>query len=230
MLYRCPRFWLTQANYIFSRLQISSSFEDYVVIQIVEFELVISTNTVYIPDGFLFLCPEKEFRTGPSSFKWPECPAYWSLDPTGAERLGKEDSTNLGFPSLQFSMTIRGRSWDPSVYAGLRHFHQAKGFDPDSQDIARHLRHELYQIPGEVDTPFSREHEDCDSFNPDGDPGAKNMSASASKINEVDHSTADGDGAEALGLPDELSPVSWTFNVQIILMIFIALSQLYDQV
>jgi hypothetical protein len=52
-------------------------------------------------------------------------------------------------------MEIRGQSWDPSVYAGLRKFHQAKDFDPESQDVARHLGHPLYQLSGERNTLFA---------------------------------------------------------------------------
>ncbi|KAJ7340577.1 hypothetical protein DFH08DRAFT_658284, partial [Mycena albidolilacea] len=95
---------------------------------------------------FLFLCPPTDFQIGPSSFKWPECPAYWSLDPFGTDPLSWEDAANLGFPSLQLFTRIRGRSWDAGVYAGLRQFHQAKGFDPESQDVARHLGQPLLEL------------------------------------------------------------------------------------
>ncbi|KAJ6512482.1 hypothetical protein C8R45DRAFT_856664 [Mycena sanguinolenta] len=106
------------------------------------------SNSEAAPKGFLFLCPPKHFRTGRSSLKWPDCPAYWSLDASGAERLTPEDATNLGFPSFQLSTEVIGKSWDDSVYAGLRQFHRAKGFDPDSQDLARHLGDKLYRLSG----------------------------------------------------------------------------------
>ncbi|KAJ7619959.1 hypothetical protein DFH06DRAFT_949594, partial [Mycena polygramma] len=92
-----------------------------------------------VPAGFLFLCPITEFRTGPSSFRWPKCPAYWSLDPSGFERLNTEEAIQRGFPELQFETIVRPRSWDSSVYAGLLRFYQGKGFDPYSQDVALHL-------------------------------------------------------------------------------------------
>ncbi|KAJ7679410.1 hypothetical protein DFH06DRAFT_975168, partial [Mycena polygramma] len=106
------------------------------------------------PLGYLFLCPTEHFRTGASSFRWPECPAYWSLDPSGMERLNTEEATRLGFPSIEFTTQLRFVYWEASVYAGLRQFHQAKGFDPDSQDVARHLGEPLYQLTGDVD-PFA---------------------------------------------------------------------------
>lgn len=99
------------------------------------------------PQGFLFLCPPKDLQIKSSSlFKWPDCPAYWSLDPLGTERLSTEDAADLGFPSVVFSMIIRGTSWDASVYAGLHQFHRAKGFDPDSQEVAWHLGDPLYEL------------------------------------------------------------------------------------
>ncbi|KAJ6512403.1 hypothetical protein C8R45DRAFT_321824 [Mycena sanguinolenta] len=142
------KFWLSQANHIFTTLQISSDFQHYVVPYLVDFGLTISTSEADMPKGFLFLCPPEDFQVGQASFKLPDCPAYWSLDQSGAERLAPEEATSLGFPSLELSTKLWGRSWDASVYAGIRQFHQAKGFDPDGQDVARHLGHELYQVSG----------------------------------------------------------------------------------
>ncbi|KAJ7711175.1 hypothetical protein B0H16DRAFT_1900719 [Mycena metata] len=150
--------WFTQANYIFSRLQITSNVEDYVLVDQVMFQIKIGNTTE--PPGYLFLCPTTDFQTRPSSFRWPECPAYWSLDPSGVERLSTEEATQLGFPSFQLTTRICGKFWDTSVYAGLCQFHQAKGFDPDSQDVARHLGKPLYLLSQEVDSLFAHMEED----------------------------------------------------------------------
>ncbi|KAJ7706603.1 hypothetical protein B0H16DRAFT_1258642, partial [Mycena metata] len=75
---------------------------------------------------------------------------YWSLDPEGIEALSTEEAVRLGFPPFQLSTTVSGQYWEASVYAGLRQFHQAKGFDPDSQDVARHLGHPLYELYGDA--------------------------------------------------------------------------------
>ncbi|KAJ7153842.1 hypothetical protein C8R46DRAFT_897824, partial [Mycena filopes] len=82
-------------------------------------------------------------------------PAYWSLDPSGVERLSTEEATRLGFPPLELTTKVWGMSWDASVYDGLRQFHQAKGFNPESQDVARHLGYPLYQLSEEVDPLFA---------------------------------------------------------------------------
>ncbi|KAJ7211858.1 hypothetical protein C8J57DRAFT_1483763, partial [Mycena rebaudengoi] len=149
--------WPSQANHIFSRLQTTSNFEDYMHVTGIIFTIDIGyPNTPEeVPEGFLFLCPPIDFQMGPSSFRWPDCPAYWSLDPVGVKRLSMEDATHLGFPSIDFSATAWGKYWDASAYTGLRQFYQAKGFDPDSQDIARHLGYPVYQLSPGVGVPLA---------------------------------------------------------------------------
>ncbi|KAF7358083.1 hypothetical protein MVEN_00856100 [Mycena venus] len=143
--------WLSQANYIFTRVGTTSIFEDYVLMSQVDFCLEISGTADEPPIGFLFVCPPKWFQTGPSSFRWPECPAYWSLDPSGAEPLAPYEAMRLGFPTVALHTRVRGDSWDASVYAGIRQFHKAKGFDPESQEVARYLGHPYYQLASERD-------------------------------------------------------------------------------
>ncbi|KAJ6592394.1 hypothetical protein B0H19DRAFT_1055122 [Mycena capillaripes] len=96
--------WLSQANHIFSRLQITSNFEDY-----------------------------------------------------GVERLSFEDAARLGFPSIQLNTELYGHYWDANIYAGLRKFHRAKGFDPESQELALYLRHPLLHISRDFNPLFAHE-------------------------------------------------------------------------
>ncbi|KAJ7760212.1 hypothetical protein DFH07DRAFT_698688, partial [Mycena maculata] len=95
---------------------------------------------------YLFLCPIKDLKIGSSSFRWPDCPVYWSLAPAGDACLSTEEARRLGFPSLELRIHTWARSWDASVYSSLSQFHQAKGFIPDSQDVARHLGAPLFQL------------------------------------------------------------------------------------
>ncbi|KAJ7676986.1 hypothetical protein DFH06DRAFT_616547 [Mycena polygramma] len=154
LLLRCGQWnskvWLSQANNLFSRLGVTSNFKDYIVVHEVEFRLFVPASAS--PKGFLFLCPAKDFQTGPSSFKWPDCPAYWSLSPAG-ERLSAVTATHHGFPAMQLYSEILGRFWDGPVYAGLRQFHLGKEFDPDSQDVAIHFGYPLYQLVSDLDAP-----------------------------------------------------------------------------
>ncbi|KAJ6540642.1 hypothetical protein B0H19DRAFT_896387, partial [Mycena capillaripes] len=71
---------------------------------------------------------------------------YWSLDPSGGGRLSMEEASRIGFPSIEFSTSVHRKSWDGSVYAGLQTFHKAKGFDPESQDVAKHLGYPLFEL------------------------------------------------------------------------------------
>ncbi|KAJ7027345.1 hypothetical protein C8F04DRAFT_91934 [Mycena alexandri] len=147
--------WLGQANHIFHRLQVIDNYVDYVVVAGVAFEVKILPSGVTLPKGYLFLCPPSAFQAGSSSLRWPDCPAYWSLDPLGVERLTAKEATRLGFPSMRLATSVYGYSSDASVYTGLRQFHAAKGFDPDSQDVARHLGYPLYELSGEMNVPFA---------------------------------------------------------------------------
>ncbi|KAF7337072.1 hypothetical protein MVEN_02144400 [Mycena venus] len=149
--------WLSQANHFFKHLRITSKFEDYVVMEGIEFSVLISGTTLPPPGGYLFLCPTDSFQVDESTFSWSHDPVYWSLDPTGAERLSEEDASNLGFPFIKRFMAMFGRSWDANVYAGLRKFHRAKGFDPHSLDLALHFGYPIYQLSNEVDAPFGHE-------------------------------------------------------------------------
>ncbi|KAJ6461483.1 hypothetical protein C8R47DRAFT_106718 [Mycena vitilis] len=100
--------------------------------------------------GWLFICPDTQLRSGPCSFQWPDCAAYWSRDPFGAQRLSTEEAEEAGFPLIELELIALGKSWGAGAYAGLWKFHEGKGFAPDSQEIARHLGHPLYQLCDEL--------------------------------------------------------------------------------
>ncbi|KAJ6574443.1 hypothetical protein B0H19DRAFT_1063399 [Mycena capillaripes] len=200
--------WLSQANHIFSHLQTASNLGDYAIVKELHFAAQISATTKYVR-GFLFLCPPSEFQTGPSSFRWPDCPAYWSLEPSGVERLTRDEATQVGLPSLRLETYVEGYFWDASVYVGLRKFHEAKGFDPESQDVARRLGHPLYQLSVGLNAPHvnsvsrSQEQEDQDAK-----PG--------DDFSEVRN--------ELLTPHEEPAPASkFIMNVQMALILFLAL-------
>jgi hypothetical protein len=48
-------------------------------------------------------------------------------------------------------MFVLTRLWDDFVYSGIREFHQAKGFDPYSQDVVRELGYPLFEVRGKTD-------------------------------------------------------------------------------
>ncbi|KAJ7679401.1 hypothetical protein DFH06DRAFT_974629 [Mycena polygramma] len=157
---------------MFTRLHITSKLHDYSKFDSTPRDIRVSLNVLpdtvdgidfcisinppeECPAGYLFLCPPKELQIGPSSYRWPACAAYWTRDPSGIERFSTEEAAQLGFPAIALKTNLLAYSWDSSVYAGLRKFHRGKGFDPDSEDVARHLGYPLYQLTGEVDAPFA---------------------------------------------------------------------------
>ncbi|KAJ6561654.1 hypothetical protein B0H19DRAFT_1259317 [Mycena capillaripes] len=231
---RADASWLSQANHVFNRLQITSHFEDYVVLRQITFQLFIPATTAKAPKGFLFVCPQTHFQRGATSVRWPECPAYWSHDPSGIERLSTEEATRLGFPSMQFEMDVYGYSYDASVYAGLRQFHEAKGFDPDSQDVARHLGELLYGLPGEVAAPVAHVHDKVSSADDEQSRIATKDDALENFGEKLVNDLLGSDTSpEHPGLVDEIS-VSRTFkflmNFQLALILLLALSELYYHV
>ncbi|KAK7029963.1 hypothetical protein R3P38DRAFT_2621983 [Favolaschia claudopus] len=163
--------WLSQANHILNRLGVFSNTNNYALLHSVRFRVELEPKPQAAPgqtdwhslDAFLFLCPPESFPVGPLSFKCPECVGYWSFDPSGLDRLSSEQAAELGFPKICSSVEGIFWHWSDTVYASLRQFHQGKGFDPDSQDLARHLGHPLYELYSEYNNSM-----DID----DGDFGA----------------------------------------------------------
>ncbi|KAJ7636204.1 hypothetical protein FB45DRAFT_716636, partial [Roridomyces roridus] len=62
------------------------------------------------------------------------------------ERLSDEDACHLGFPAISCTTEIQGVSWRSSAYVAMASLHRGKGFDPYTQDVARHLKEPLFQL------------------------------------------------------------------------------------
>ncbi|KAF7337274.1 hypothetical protein MSAN_02279900 [Mycena sanguinolenta] len=155
--YPIKKAWLAQANCIFAEPEEEAHVEDYVCVYQVLFTLRVENDHHIDPKGYLFVCPVQDFRISTKNanlYQWPACPAYWSLDLSGAERLSTEDARILGFPAIHIETAVFGASWDRSVYNGLRQFHQGKGFDPDSREVARRLGYPLYDVLSDC-VPFA---------------------------------------------------------------------------
>lgn len=113
----------------------------------VQYQLAFSPTGRDVPAGYLFVCQMDRTETDNGTrLQFPDHPAYWSLNPSGREHLSAEEARCLGFPYIELTVLAFGRSWNDNVYAGLSQFHRGKGFDPDTQDIARHLGYPFYQL------------------------------------------------------------------------------------
>ncbi|KAJ6559809.1 hypothetical protein B0H19DRAFT_1069539 [Mycena capillaripes] len=116
---------------------------------------------------------------------------------------------------------------DSSEYGPLiRRFHRGKGFNPDSQDVARHLVNE---------EDSCKETGDYDFVSTDVE--SEDMETSNTHNNEessADEPAAECREPELQTLTDENFPVSRTFellmNVQLALIFFLASLWLYDEV
>ncbi|KAJ7871844.1 hypothetical protein B0H14DRAFT_2723164 [Mycena olivaceomarginata] len=125
-----PEPWMTQANHIFTQIHSTSHLEDYVCVTEIAFTLRSLPNTYNTqePEGYLFVCPPENFRTGRDSFH-------------------THDAQSLGFPIIHIETIAYGSSWDNRVYDGLRRFHRDRGFDPeDTQEAAIHCGYPLYKV------------------------------------------------------------------------------------
>ncbi|KAJ7095655.1 hypothetical protein C8R44DRAFT_718234 [Mycena epipterygia] len=163
MRIRYEDLWLSQANHVFSQLPTAQNLGDYILISGIGYWLRFSTTSNnLVPEGYLFLCPMEDLRSENGTWlQYPECPAYWSLDHSGNTRLSSEEASRLGFPSLQFEMEVEAKSWHTSVYEALGCFHSGKGFDPNSQDIARHLEHQIYVLSCPPNIDSARSEQQC---------------------------------------------------------------------
>ncbi|KAJ7737411.1 hypothetical protein DFH07DRAFT_842119 [Mycena maculata] len=133
-------YWFSQASYIFGQVSMMAAYENHFLVYWIQYELTFSIFPNEIPGGYLFLCPLNDLQSEDGTFiDRPTCATYWSLDPVGHERLSSERATALGFPTVEWKRMVYRKSWDGRVYTGLGQFHTAKGFNPNSQEIARHF-------------------------------------------------------------------------------------------
>ncbi|KAJ7642180.1 hypothetical protein FB45DRAFT_1022883 [Roridomyces roridus] len=136
-----PKAWMTQASHIFASLGIQKNRHNYVFFDCLRLMMHFSGSPDNLPPGYLFLFPQQVDR----------CPAYWSIDPFGVERLTPEEAVGMGFPEFQLDMKILVLFWLDELYAAMREVHAAKGYDPDTLDVAKDLGYPLYKSPCETE-------------------------------------------------------------------------------
>ncbi|KAJ7168886.1 hypothetical protein C8R46DRAFT_1092792 [Mycena filopes] len=231
----CRSSWLSQANNIFSSLHIESDLDNYALVDAGWFKITVSNPTVDCPPGHLFLCPGEDFQVSSTTWRWPNYPAYWSLDALGVERLGTEEATRLGFPPFQLETEVRGVAWDTTVYNGLRQFHQAKGFNPENQDVARHLGYPLYQLSRDVNPPFTRveeyEQEDrqhTQETSQEDRVGGETVGVGPKRYQIQSPEDTDFEPALHATDGDITATHKILMNIQLVLMLFIATCWMYD--
>ncbi|KAJ7477709.1 hypothetical protein FB451DRAFT_1396658 [Mycena latifolia] len=161
----------------------------------------------------------------------PDVPAYWSLSPEGVEPLSTEEAERLGFPPIKCELQNRTHRWDRAVYDGLRTFHQGKGFDPYSQDVALVLGYRLFQVVGEVND-LQTHGKESDGFPGDVSTHGRNEGAIAEEPCDVRQKDT---VVEETRMPGDLDPVKnarpsrgWTMVFWIYSAFILVFRQLRD--
>ncbi|KAJ7111338.1 hypothetical protein C8R44DRAFT_799332 [Mycena epipterygia] len=148
--------WLSQANSMFTMLHITSEHERYCVINEIEYSISFTHKAGTLsPPGYFFVCPKAHLQAADGRFSKPADPAYWALDELGAEPINAVQAELLGFPSFAFGVHATGHYWPSSAYEGLRDFHRGKGFNSESQDVARHLGYSLWEVAPDYQPMFA---------------------------------------------------------------------------
>ncbi|KAF7340340.1 Reverse transcriptase-RNase H-integrase [Mycena venus] len=158
------KWWISQQNYVCKHLQCAIDANDRRPLHLItgiDFHCILNTQL----DGFtlqgtfmtnapqhqvyLFLFPPQvELVDGQFIIMNPNDSEkyYWSFDPTGLEQLTHEMAEDIGLLTPQFFVRVIGWKGDESTLDMIREFHAAKGFDPDSQDVAIAMGYPLVDI------------------------------------------------------------------------------------
>ncbi|KAJ7882364.1 hypothetical protein B0H14DRAFT_3755564 [Mycena olivaceomarginata] len=144
--------------------------------------------------------------------------------------------------SSEFNTRIPGRFWNDSAYEGLRKFHQAKGFDPDIQDLALDKlsalligvqRAEDWDADDEsnytqtsIDSDAeASEQDDWDVEDESNYPQTSDDSNAEAYSEEDDNNSDSTDSSTAFS-----GTFTFLMNDQLALILFLGLSWLYEQI
>ncbi|KAJ7110588.1 hypothetical protein C8R44DRAFT_261561 [Mycena epipterygia] len=105
-----------------------------------EFESLLLTDGM-AQQAHLFACPIEIVSSGPRiRIEFPESGQfYWALDEGGSTRLSQKECDDIGIPRMKFKHTAAASFWEIYHYNAIREFHEAKGFDPYTEEVTRTL-------------------------------------------------------------------------------------------
>ncbi|KAK7063348.1 hypothetical protein R3P38DRAFT_2818264 [Favolaschia claudopus] len=144
-----------QANYITRHLDLEPSSYSYIGEVYPRYSLS-SWLPGSLQEIFFFLPPARGFYTSDLTqccFTTEE--PYWSFDPSGNNRLSPNEALNLGLPQASLEIFVDQVFVDEALFKDLHTFHTMKGFNAESQEIAKHLGLPLYYFGDEGDPPPS---------------------------------------------------------------------------
>jgi len=150
--------WLSQANMY---IRETKPRYRYGVVDALGCAVMVDTEShdLLRPEGttrqaHIFVCPVSIRHEGPRiGLEFPDADQmYWSLDPCGNTRMTQDECDAIGLPRLRFLFLPIARFWHEYHYNAIREFYEAKGFDPNSDDVTRLLDLPLAQVEPNIVT------------------------------------------------------------------------------
>ncbi|KAK7026344.1 hypothetical protein R3P38DRAFT_1040541 [Favolaschia claudopus] len=148
--------WYAQSNYIFGCMCRPQCFScSYIECTRAECK-PISSIPPSLKKPFLYLPPARAFFTPDlTRICYPDLTArpYWCFDPSGKDHLSSQEALDLGLPPIQLKILVDHIFMEDSeeIIKDIHRFHTRKGFNPKSQDVAKHLGLQLYCFGEEED-------------------------------------------------------------------------------
>jgi hypothetical protein len=97
-------------------------------------------------DLYLFLfCPQVQLQDGHLSIEVPRQSEahFWSFSPDRKERLTESKAEELGVPKVLLQTLVYGQSWSKQQYNLIHEVQLAKGFNPETSELAKYLDYPL---------------------------------------------------------------------------------------
>ncbi|KAJ6484157.1 hypothetical protein C8R45DRAFT_931608 [Mycena sanguinolenta] len=150
------KWWLTQANHFSSEKSVLATGTQFRV-SLWDSPDEISLRGTFMADApmqeiYLFLFdPCVRIQNGRTSVKIPATSHayYWSFQHDGSHRLSDEMLEEIVPPQVLFEARIVGHTWSDVDYELIREFSLAKGFNPNSNDVAIELGYLLAALHDE---------------------------------------------------------------------------------
>ncbi|KAK7013002.1 hypothetical protein R3P38DRAFT_1514587 [Favolaschia claudopus] len=178
--------WLSQAGYVLS--QLSLEVDVCSIVRCVDVKMIMHPSKPSVHEAELSLPPLSAFLTPDGThLQYPTEQPCW-FDPVRNEPLSMDKAEMLGLPAIELTIDVTSVYIDKSTLQQLREFHQGKGFDPDSQEIAKHLGYALYYFGNTGDPLPEPRFEMVSTYGADSENGfdSDDSMCSASNMDEDD--------------------------------------------
>ncbi|KAF7299895.1 hypothetical protein HMN09_00997100 [Mycena chlorophos] len=144
--------WASQAEYVPAQLELddATSLSNYA--PITEFKITVSFQAATVNHNvFLSLAsPDRIFQHD----TYIQRVAYWALDRYGNQPLDATAAHAFGLPDLLIEAIVTVVHYPQTYYEEIKSVHKARGFDPQSADIALSLGYPAFRLPDRCDPRF----------------------------------------------------------------------------